>query len=109
MDDINENCLVMYEESKEIKETIWKAWDLLNDKEIINKIIINSSLMNEIGKLRDQENKARDKTNNNSLINDKLEKNSNYILINNIIIYKYRYFNKFRRYSISISFKNNIL
>ena len=38
----------MYEESKEIVETIWKVWDILNDKEIINNILLNSSLIYKI-------------------------------------------------------------
>ena len=32
MEDLNEDDLIMYEESKEIKETIWKVWDIINDK-----------------------------------------------------------------------------
>jgi len=39
MEDIIENDVIMYEESKEIKETIWKIWDLINDKEIVVKLI----------------------------------------------------------------------
>ena len=35
----------MYEEGKEIVEAIWKVWDILNDKEIINNILLNSSLI----------------------------------------------------------------
>ena len=42
---------LMYEESKEIIETIWKIWDILNDKEIINKILLNSSLIQIINNL----------------------------------------------------------
>ena len=34
MEEINLDELISYEESKEIKETIWKIWDLLNDKDI---------------------------------------------------------------------------
>jgi hypothetical protein len=55
MENENEDDLVMYEESKEIKETIWKIWDLLNDKEIINKIVLNSTLINELSKSNSQE------------------------------------------------------
>ena len=81
MKDINEEDLIMYEEIKEIKETIWKVWDLLNDNEIINKIILNSSLIDELEKIKSQtsillkENKTSDKTNNISSIKNKLEKN----------------------------------
>jgi len=81
MKDINEEDLIMYEEIKEIKETIWKVWDLLNDNEIINKIMLNSSLIDELEKIKSQtsillkENKTSDKTNNISSIKNKLEKN----------------------------------
>ena len=34
MEDFNEDDLIMSEQSKEIKETIWKIWDLLNDIDI---------------------------------------------------------------------------
>ena len=61
MEDINENDLIIYEESKEIKETIWKIWDLINDKEIVVKLIINSTLLNELEKAQSQ---------NNLIIND---------------------------------------
>jgi hypothetical protein len=52
MEDENEDDLIMYEESREIKETIWKVWDLLNDKEIVTKIIINSLLSSELEKMK---------------------------------------------------------
>ena len=48
----NEDDLIMYEESKEITETIWEVWDLLNDKEIITKILLKSSLLNELDKIK---------------------------------------------------------
>ena len=78
MENENEDDLVMYEESKEIKETIWKIWDLLNDKEIINKIILNSTLVNELSKSYSQEllNLKTERTNSNkSIKNEKIEKN----------------------------------
>ena len=56
MEDINENDVIMYEESKEIKETIWKIWDLINDKEIVSKLLINSTLINELEKSQSQNN-----------------------------------------------------
>jgi len=56
MEDINENDVIMYEESKEIKETIWKIWDLINDKEIVLKLLINSTLINELEKSQSQNN-----------------------------------------------------
>ena len=45
MEDINDDDLIMYEESKEIKETIWKIWDIINDKDIILKLLLDSSLL----------------------------------------------------------------
>ena len=56
MEDINENDVIIYEESKEIKETIWKIWDLINDKEIVSKLLINSTLINELEKSQSQNN-----------------------------------------------------
>jgi hypothetical protein len=52
MEEGNEDDLIMYEESKEITETIWEVWDLLNDKEIITKILLKSSLLNELDKIK---------------------------------------------------------
>ena len=54
MEDLNEDDLIMYEESKEIKEALWKAWDILNDKEIIYKLLFNSPLINELEKNKSQ-------------------------------------------------------
>ena len=88
MENENEDDLVMYEESKEIKETIWKIWDLLNDKEIINKIILNSTLVNELSKSHSQEllNLKTERTNSSkSISKKKIEKNGKInILINAI-------------------------
>ena len=69
MEDINENDVIMYEESKEIKETIWKIWDLINDKEIVSKLLTNSTLINELDKSQSQDNLN---INNNNL-KDKFE------------------------------------
>ena len=52
MKDLSPDDLIMYEESKEIKESVWQIWDLLNDKDIISKILLNSSLVNEIEKIK---------------------------------------------------------
>ena len=41
----------MYEESKEMTETIWKIWDILNDKEIITNVLLKSSLINLLNNL----------------------------------------------------------
>ena len=54
MDDINEDELILYEESKEIKETIWKIWDIINDKEIIMKLLLNTSLVKDLQKAHSQ-------------------------------------------------------
>ena len=40
MDEVNEDELIIYEESKEINETIWKIWDIINDIEIIRKLLL---------------------------------------------------------------------
>ena len=75
MEDLNEDELVMYEESKEIKETIWKVWDIINDKEIMLKLLLNTSLVNYIkniqpnNPLESKENeitKTQDNSNNDS-------------------------------------------
>ena len=52
MEEGYEDDLIMYEESKEITETIWEVWDLLNDKEIITKILLKSSLTDELDKIK---------------------------------------------------------
>ena len=52
MKELSPDDLIMYEESKEIKESVWQIWDLLNDKDIISKILLNSSLVNEIEKIK---------------------------------------------------------
>ena len=82
MESPNEDDLIMYEESKEIKETIWEVWDLLNDKEIITKILLNSSLLDFLEKvhtlLDPKENKSQDTKENTPQIKDKNEKNGKY-------------------------------
>ena len=88
MENENEDDLVMYEESKEIKETIWKIWDLLNDKEIINKIILNSTLVNELSKTHSQEllNLKTERTNSNkSIKKEKIEKNGKINILINVV------------------------
>ena len=78
MEDANEDDLIMYEESKEIKETIWKIWDLLNDKEIVTKLLLDSSLLKELEKVKSssllnlKDNKASNIANNSSS-KDKIE------------------------------------
>ena len=46
----------MYEERKEIVETIWKIWDILNDKEIINKVLLNTPLIDILTNLEISQN-----------------------------------------------------
>ena len=79
MEEINEDELILYEESKEIKETIWKIWDLLNDKDIVNKLLFNSPLLYELQKsrfqflLNDKENKSLDTIDNSNKQKDKFQ------------------------------------
>ena len=82
MDDINEDELVLYEESKEIKETIWKIWDIINDKEIIMKLLLNTSLVKDLQKVHsqmpdildyDEKNKISKKEEKNDIISSKIE------------------------------------
>ena len=79
MEDENEDDLIMYEESREIKETIWKVSDLLNYKEIVTKIILNSFLSNEIEKLKSNTLLNPKEGNTINTTNNKIEKNGNYI------------------------------
>ena len=86
MEDINENDVIMYEESKEIKETIWKIWDLINDKEIVSKLLTNSTLINELEKSQSKNN-----LNINNKFKDKFElilEDIQYDFHLKIIIYK---------------------
>ena len=84
MEEINEGELILYEESKEIKETIWEIWDILNDKDIVNKLLINSPLLYELQKsrfqlsLNDKENKSLDTIDNSNKQKDKFEQNGKY-------------------------------
>ena len=86
MEEINEDELILYEESKEIKETVWKFWDLLNDKDIVNKLLINSPLLYELQKsrihlsLNDKENKLLDMVDNNNEQKNKFEQNGKYLI-----------------------------
>ena len=54
MEEINEDDLIMYEESKEIKENIWNSWDILNDNQVIYNLLLNSPLINELKKANSQ-------------------------------------------------------
>jgi len=87
MEDINEEDLIMYEESKEMKETIWKIWDLLNDKEIVTKLLLKSPLINELNNSKAQiqlnikETKSSEKMNANNNIEDKSKQTGNYFIL----------------------------
>ena len=82
MENENEDDLIMYTEHREIEETIWKVWDLLNDKDIIIKLLLNSSLLQQLTKaessilLKYKDEKLLEKVNNNAIINEKLDKRS---------------------------------
>lgn len=73
MDDINEDELIIYEESKEIKETLWKIWDIINDKSIILKLLLNTSLVKDLKAARNVANKLLDSLENNK--ENKIEEN----------------------------------
>ena len=87
MEDINEEDLIMYEESKEMKETIWKIWDLLNDKEIVTKLLLKSPLINELNNSKAQiqlnikESKSSEKMNYNNSLEDKSKQTGNYCIL----------------------------
>ena len=95
MEDINENDVIMYEESKEIKETIWKIWDLINDKEIVSKLLNNSTLINELEKSQSQ---------NNSNINNNKFKDKFNLIIEDI---QYDFHLKIITYKIESSLLSN--
>ena len=73
MDDINEDELIIYEESKEIKETLWKIWDIINDKSIILKLLLNTSLVKDLKAARNVANKLLDSLEKNK--ENKIEEN----------------------------------
>ena len=85
--EINEDDLVMYEESQEIKETIWKIWDLLNDKEIVRKLLLKSPLINELNNSKAQiqfnikKSKSSEKINYNNSLEDKSKQTGNYFIL----------------------------
>jgi hypothetical protein len=87
MEDINEEDLIMYEESKEMKEIIWKIWDLLNDKKIVTKLLLKSPLINELNNSKAQiqlnikESKSSEKMNYNNSLEDKSKQTGNYCIL----------------------------
>ena len=106
MEVINEDELTIYEESREIKETVWKIWDIINDKKILTKLLLNTSLVKDLKAAHSQSNKIFDAIENNNEIEE--EKNPSNIPeedgnFNIIIIYNYKsniiYFNRIFNYS----------
>ena len=87
MEDINEEDLIIYEESKEMKETIWKIWDLLNDKEIVEKLLLKSPLISELNNSKSQiqlnikETKSSEKMNYNDNLEDKSKQTGKYFIL----------------------------
>lgn len=65
MEEINEDDLIIYEESKEIKESLWKIWDIINDQKIVLKFLLNTSLLKYLKSSKTQ----------NEIIFDSIEKN----------------------------------
>ena len=65
--------LTIYEESREIKETVWKIWDIINDKKILTKLLLNTSLVKDLKAAHSQSNKIFDAIENNNEIEE--EKN----------------------------------
>ena len=60
MYEINDEELILYEESKEIRETVWKIWDIINDKKIIMKLLLNTSLVKDLKTAYNQTNAILD-------------------------------------------------
>ena len=73
MEEINEDELIIYEESREIKETVWKIWDIINDKKILTKLLLNTSLVKDLKAAHSQSNEIFDAIENNNEIEE--EKN----------------------------------
>ena len=106
MEEINEDELIIYEESREIKETVWKIWDINNDKKILTKLLLNTSLVKDLKAAHSQSNEIFGAIENNNEIEE--EKNPSNIPeedgnFNIIIIYNYKsniiYFNRIFNYS----------
>jgi len=80
MEEINGDELIIYEESKEIKETVWKIWDIVNDIEIITKLLLNSSLVKDLKEAHSQSTGIFD-----SIENGKEKQEEKNISIHNIL------------------------
>ena len=93
MEEIYEDELTIYEESREIKETFWKIWDIINDKKIVTKLLLNTSLVKDLKAANSQSNQIFDAIDNNkeskeeknpSIHNNISEEDGKYIIINGI-------------------------
>ena len=80
MEELNEDELTIYEESREIKETVWKLWDIINDKKILTKLLLNTSLVKDLKAAHSQTNEILDAIENNK----DLEEEKNPSVPNNI-------------------------
>jgi len=87
MEEINEDELTIYEESREVKETVWKLWDIINDKKILTKLLLNTSLVKDLKAAHSQtseflnaieNNKDIEEENNPSVPNNISEEDGNY-------------------------------
>ena len=80
MYEINDEELILYEESKEIKETVWKIWDIINDKKIIKTLLLNTSLVKDLKAAYTQNNIFLDNIDNTK--ENKNEEKKEIILLN---------------------------
>ena len=87
MEEINEDELTIYEESREVKETVWKLWDIINDKKILTKLLLNTSLVKDLKAAHSQtseflnaieNNKDIEEEKNPSIPNNISEEDGNY-------------------------------
>lgn len=80
MEELNEDELTIYEESREVKETVWKLWDIINDKKILTKLLLNTSVVKDLKAAHSQTNEFL-----NAIENHKdLEEEKNPSVPNNI-------------------------
>ena len=80
MEELNEDELTIYEESREVKETVWKLWDIINDKKILTKLLLNTSLVKDLKAAHSQTSEFLDAIENNK----DLEEEKNHSIPNNI-------------------------
>ena len=80
MEELNEDELTIYEESREVKETVWKLWDIINDKKILTKLLLNTSLVKDLKAAHSQTSEFLDAIENNK----DLEEEKNPSVPNNI-------------------------